>query len=120
MKLLSSLALVILLFIGTGMSCLHGPVPSNHFRGTIGGVPFELDTKKQTSAKNIEFTVQSILGSVTNFSTLKIGEISGVNDPQVIDKSYAGQVALEKARWEGLNSALEKAAKGTAAGATGK
>ena len=88
MKLLFS-ALIVCILAGC-----QSPVPSNHFQGTIGGVPFSFDTRKQTGATNIDFTVVSVSPTTTNFSRLHIGSIFGVNDPAVVDKSYAGAAAL--------------------------
>lgn len=73
--------------------CMN-PVPSNHFSGNVGGVPFVIDTKKQTALTNLEFVVMSVTTNSTNFSKLSIGSVTGLNDPVVIDKSYAGAAAL--------------------------
>lgn len=94
------------------------PVPSNHFKGAIGGVPFEFDTKKQTTAENIEFVVVSAGAFSTNYSTLKIGKLSGQNDPQVISKSYAGQAAVTKEFFNGINEFASKVVEGGVKGAS--
>jgi hypothetical protein len=97
--------------------CQSPPVPSNHFQGTIDGVPFQLDTKKQTKMKGFEFLVSRVSPIGTNFATLKIESIEGVNDPQVISKSYAGQAAVAKEFFDGFNSLASKLAEGGTKGA---
>ena len=78
------------------LSCMN-PVPRNHFQGSVGGVPFTIDTRKQTALTNLEFVVMNMTTNSTNFSKLSIGSVTGVNDPVVIEKSYAGAAALTDA-----------------------
>jgi hypothetical protein len=88
------------------------PVPSNRISGSFAGQPFKLETKKQTTAKGVELTMRS----GTNNLTLKIAEISGMNDPQVIEEGYAGQAAVTKAHYDGVTAIMEKAEALAAAG----
>ena len=85
-------------------SLMKSPVPANHWSGSIDGQPFNFDLPKQTSAENIE--IESIRGNPfgTNYSRIKIGKIGGTNSPDVIDAA----AQLETARWNGINSAIEK------------
>jgi hypothetical protein len=79
-------------------------VPSNHWRGSLDGQPFEFELPKQTTAENIE--IESVRGNPfgTNYAHVKIGKISGTNSPDVIDAA----AQLETARWNGINAALDK------------
>jgi hypothetical protein len=82
----------------------HSPVPANHWSGSIDGQPFNFDLPKQTVAEDIE--IESVRGTPfgTNYSRIKIGKIGGTNSPDVIDAA----AQLETARWNGINSAIEK------------
>jgi hypothetical protein len=89
------------------------PVPSNHISGSLGGVPFELENHKQT-------TMQGFLLSVTtgtNTCSLSISNLVSTNDPQVIDKSYAGQAAVTKEFFTGMNEFASKLVEGGVKGA---
>lgn len=79
-------------------------VPVNHFRGTIDGQPFDFDLAKQTAAEG--FLIETFRGSpfTTNYTKIKIDKLSGTNSPDVIDAA----AQLETARWNGINSALDK------------
>lgn len=84
-------------------------VPSNEFSGMIGNQPFKFSARKQTTAKGIEILSEQ----GTNRFALRVQELSSTNDPQVIDKSYAGQAAVidAQARFvEKVEAAIGKAA----------
>ncbi len=91
------------------------PVPQNTFKGTLGGKPFEISTKKQTKAEGIHLSYSD--GS--NVFKLDIDKIEGSNDPQVISKSYAGRVAEINAMRDLVGTAVEGAVKGGAKGMKG-
>lgn len=103
------------------------PVPSNKFSGTIGGVPFVFQGHKQTSVEDVTLEITSIskrggdadsfATCVTNYSRLHIGKLSSVNDPQVISKSYAGQAAVTREFFDGMNAFASKFAEGAVKGA---
>lgn len=84
------------------------PVPGNHISGALGGVPFKIENPKQFSAKGFQLT----LDSGTNHFTLHFDEMSSQNDPQVIDKSYAGQAAVAKQFFSGINDLMGKMVEG--------
>lgn len=98
----------------------QSPVPGTHFSGSIGGVPFKFDGHKQTEAHDVTLTVVSCTVVATNYSTLHIGSLKSLNDPQVISKSYAGQAAVMKTMFDGLNQTLSKMVEGGAKGLTAK
>ncbi len=81
------------------------PVPGTRIKGQIGGVPFEVNSPKQTTLKGL--LIQHHSG--TNNFTLNVAELSSTNDPQVIDKAYAGQAAVAKAHYDGATALVEKA-----------
>lgn len=81
------------------------PVPSNHIKGSFGGVPFDIQNPQQFAATNMTLAVN--VGS--NSLSLHFDGLKSENDPVVIDKSFAGQIALEKARWDGLNATFSQA-----------
>lgn len=81
------------------------PVPSNHIKGSFGGVPFELQNPQQFAATNMTLAIN--VGS--NSLNLHFDGLKSENDAVVIDKSFAGQIALEKARWDGLNATFSQA-----------
>lgn len=91
--------------------CMN-PVPGTRIKGQIGGVPFEVNSPKQTTMKGL--MIQHSAG--TNHFVLNIAELSSTNDPQVIDKSYAGQAAVLKTIGD---IAADVAAKTAAAAAKG-
>ncbi len=64
-------------------------VPGN----TVKLGSFSYTSKKNISAKDV--VVSYRLG--TNIIDVKVGEITSVNDPAVIDRTAAGQVALVEA-----------------------
>lgn len=84
------------------------PVPSTKFSGSIGGQPFQFEGHKQTVAKGLDLMM--ITG--TNTFKLSIAELSSQNDPQVIDKSYAGQAAVTKEFFDGANNMISKIVEG--------
>lgn len=84
--------------VATLSGCATSPIPSNRITGAIGGVPFTIEAHKQTLAENIELEVDSVTAVSTNRSRLVIGKLSSTNDPQVIDKSYAGQARVIEAQ----------------------
>lgn len=98
----------------------QSPVPGNKFSGAIGGVPFTFEGHKQTEASNITLSVVSVTCVATNYSSLHIGSLKSVNDPQVISKSYAGQAAVMREFFTGANDLVSKAVEGGAKGFTGK
>lgn len=109
-----------LLLFGLLASLISGctsPVPGNEFSGEIGGRPFKFRTRKQTVAKKLSLEVYGVSATATNFARLEIGELSSTNDPQVIDKSFAGQAAVIDAQSRFLEAAGKTigAAAGTAA-----
>ncbi len=71
-------------------------LPSNEFRGSIGGVPFSLRTEKQNVAKGITLEVDNGSLATTNHAKLRIDELSATNDPSVIRAVYAGKTAMIK------------------------
>lgn len=79
-------------------------VPVNHFKGQLGGLPFDFELAKQTTAEG--FLVEQIQGSpfTTNYTRIEIKKLSGTNSPDVIDAA----AQLETARWNGINAALDK------------
>lgn len=93
------------------------PVPSNHFQGMIGDVPFQLDTRKQTALEGLTFKTTHVTVTGSNIAELRIEKLTGANDPQVIDKSYAGQAAVAKTYLDGLKGFAESLTKGGAEGA---
>ena len=98
-----------ILFTGCAM-----PVPGTRIKGQIGGVPFEVHSPKQATLKGL--MIQHSAG--TNHFVLNVAELSSTNDPQVIDKSYAGQAAVAKAHYDGATALVEKAVEaGVKAGA---
>ncbi len=89
------------------------PVPGNHISGSLGGVPFKIENPKQFSAKGFQLT----LDAGTNHFVLHFDEMSSQNDPQVIDKSYAGQAAVAKQFFSGINDLMGKIVEGGISGA---
>lgn len=98
MKKITTLLLVIVSIVV--LAGCGSPVPGNHISGALGGVPFDIKNPKQFNAKGFDLA----LDAGTNHFKLHFDEMNSTNDPQVIDKAFAGQVALEKARWDGINS----------------
>jgi hypothetical protein len=90
------------------------PVPSTKFSGYVAGQPFEFVGHKQTSAKGVQLTMHS----GTNTFSLTIAELSSQNDPQVISKSYAGQAAVTKEFFTGMNQFASKLVEGGVKGAS--
>lgn len=86
------------------------PVPSNHFTATVGGEKFDFETRKQTAAEGLEYshTVMDASGK-TNVFSLKVNKLSSTNDPQVIDRAYAGQAAVIDAQGRFLKSMVDAA-----------
>lgn len=99
--------------LAAGCSIMN-PVPQTKFRATIGGQQFSYSNPKQACATNIVMSV-----STNGTATMTIGAITSVNDPVVVDKSYAGAAMLVNAVGAQIQSNLNTAAQnaGTAAGA---
>jgi hypothetical protein len=94
-------------------------VPGNHIKGFIAGQPFEIENPKNTTMTGVLLSHTS----GTNTFFLSIEKISSTNDPQVIDKAYAGQAHVMAVQWQGLNETLkqvneigQRAGKGVATG----
>jgi hypothetical protein len=96
----------------TGCATGNRAVPGNHIKGSIAGQPFEIQNPKNTLMEGVSLTHQS----GTNSFTLRIDKLSSTNDPQVIDKAYAGQAAVTKTLFDGVNGTLEKLEKLAATG----
>lgn len=111
----------LIILAAAGLSLLTGcvltgcksPVPGAHIKGTLGGVPFDVQNPKQ--CKIVGFNLSLISGS--NTFTLSISNLTSENDPQVIDKSYAGQAAVAKEFFTGINDLASKFAEGAVKGA---
>ena len=97
----------------------QSPVPSNEFSGTIGGVPFKFTARKQTVTKGVALKVTTVSGFATNYAELSIAELSSKNDPQVISKSYAGQAAVAREFFQGINNFAGKLTEGGVKGLKG-
>lgn len=93
----------------TGCANLNG-VPGTKIAvgGASGFFP------KQFNATNVTITISQ--GGGTNF-VFHADAMSSQNDPQVIDKSSAGQVAIVKAYMDGLNQLTSAAVQGAVMGA---
>jgi hypothetical protein len=103
--------LLLLPLILCGCSILQHPVPANRITIKAPQGSYDISTPKNVSITNF-------LATVDTNGLLRISFASwvSVNDPMVIDKATAGQVATINA-WSGLlNSAVEKAAEGAAKG----
>jgi hypothetical protein len=107
----------ILLLLAAALFCgCRNPVPGNRIKGSIMGQPFAIDNPKNTTMRNVTLTAHA----GTNSFELRIGEIASTNDPQVIDKAYAGQAAVAKIYFDGAGQLVSQAMQAMAAGATGK
>ena len=107
----SLLAITISIILLTG--CVS-KLPSTRISGLLGGAPFEMEYQKQTTIEGL--MVQHNTLSNGTF-ILNIQKLSSVNDPQVIDKAYAGQAAVMKTALEGASEMFSKIAEGAAKGA---
>lgn len=87
--------------------CIN-PVPRNEISGTIAGAPFKIRSPKNVQMNGAELTIISATAYATNFAQLKIKSYGSTNDAQVIDKSYAGQAAVTKELFNGINSSLSQ------------
>jgi hypothetical protein len=85
--------------------CGLTPVPRTTFTATIGGQKFSYSNPKQATATNIVCEI-----STNGTARMSIGAISSVNDPAVVDKSYAGQALVTKEFFTGVNTMLQSAA----------
>ena len=101
-------------FAGLLAGCVN-PVPSTHFSGTLGGQPFTFTGRKQTSVEGLHLA----LTQGTNTFTLRIDKLASKNDERVISRSYAGQLELEKARWQGISDTVGKGVEGAVKGFKG-
>lgn len=88
MKKITTLLLVVVSIVA--LTGCGSPVPGNHISGALGGVPFDIKNPKQFNAKGFDLA----LDAGTNHFKLHFDEMTSQNDPQVIDKSYAGQAAV--------------------------
>ena len=86
--------------------CLIGcsAVPRTTFTATIGGQKFAYSNPKQAVASNIVCEV-----TTNGVARMSIGSISSMNDPAVVDKSYAGQALVTKEFFTGFNTVLQSA-----------
>lgn len=94
-------ALISILLFNSG--CKTQPVPSNHIKGSFGGQPFEIQNPQQFAGTNMQLTVN--VGS--NSLSLHFDAFKSENDAGVINESFAGQIALEKTRWDGINTTIK-------------
>jgi len=102
--IITALALgLAVIFAGCGLT----PVPRTTFKASIGGQEFAYSNPKQAIASNIVFEVVSTNGAK---ASMTIGSLSSVNDPAVVDKSYAGQAAVINALGTQFNNALQTGA----------
>lgn len=116
----SGTALAVLLsLMFTGCATGNKAVPGNHIKGSIAGQPFEIQNPKNTLMEGVVLSHTS----GTNTFNLTIAKIASTNDPQVIDKSYAGQAHVTEKMFQGMtqmaeqfNRMLEKISEGTARG----
>jgi hypothetical protein len=90
------------------------PVPGNRIAGNFGGVPFEINNPKNFSGEGLE--ISAMVG--TNYFSMKFDRFRSENDPEVIDKSYAGRAAEVKEWFTGVNGLAGKLAEGAAKGAS--
>jgi hypothetical protein len=114
--------LLLVVFVVLGCcGCMGGnrAVPGNHIKGFIAGQPFEIENPKNTTMTGV--LLSHTAGTNTFF--LSIEKISSTNDPQVIDKAYAGQAHVMQVQWQGVNDTLkqikeigQRAAEGMATG----
>lgn len=81
---------IILGFVAALSGCgLLKPVPTTKISGEFNGHKWSYTNPKQACVTNL-----SIIVNTNGEAKFEIGSISSVNDPQVIDKAYAGQAAV--------------------------
>jgi len=103
--------LVLLPILLCGCSVLQHPVPANRITIKAPQGSYDILTPKNVSIQKFAASVDTNGVVHVTFDSWK-----SENDPLVIDKASAGQVATIGA-WSGLlNSAVEKAAEGAAKG----
>src|SRR5689334_17826762 len=101
LSILTSISLALSL-----LGCIN-PVPRTTFRAVIGGQEFRYSNPKQATATNIVFKVVSTNGTEASMS---IGALTSINDPAIVDKSYAGQALVLKTTFDGANQLINTAA----------
>jgi hypothetical protein len=87
-KLLSIAAGFVLL---AGCSVFGPATPTTTLKTTLAGQDFSWSCPKQVEVEGLEFTANT-----NGTATVKVAKLRSVNDPLVIDKSYAGQIMLVK------------------------
>ena len=103
MKLIAAFVLFVFGFIAL---CLTGcGVPKTHMHAKIGNTDFDWTCPKQFSATNLVAEVQT-----NGTARLLVGGIQSVNDPVVIDKSAAGDVARINAVRSLMNDVFQNGA----------
>lgn len=74
-----------------GCSVFGPATPTTTLKVQVGGQNFTWESPKQVEAEGLEFIV-----STNGGAAIRVSKVSSVNDPLVIDKSYAGQIMLVK------------------------
>lgn len=104
-------ALIAALSISIFSGCAGNPVPANTIDITTPRGSYKIATPKNTEITKFEAGIDTN-GTVN----VKFDKWASTNDAMVISKAYAGKVAVERAKWEGINQLAGSVAKGVAEG----
>lgn len=106
------ISLAALITFATG--CMHNPVPANKIDIKTPRGSYQIATPKNVA-------IEKFKASVDTNGTVEVAFDSwtSTNDPQVVDKSYAGQALVMKTAFEGANQLAEKLVEGAAKGMKG-
>lgn len=107
------LSVIGLALLCAGCGALRGPVPANSIRIKSPRGDYVVNTPKNVSIKGFNATIDAQGTFNLNFE-----QWTSTNDPQVIDKSYAGAAILAREYFTGISGIAEKLATGAAKGAS--
>lgn len=112
MKMKPILSLLCLALLATG--CKTNPVPANTISIVTPRGKYNIGTPKNNNIEGFDASVDTN-GTVS----VKFDKWTSTNDPQVVDKAYAGQALVLKTSFDGLNQTLSKLVEGGVKGAKG-